>query len=268
LKLGDYCITEAGFGADLGSEKFFDIKCRAAGLAPSAVVLVSTIRSAKYNGGVKKDELTVENIEALEKGLVNLGKHIENIHKYGLPVVVAVNRFGSDTDTELAMVKTYCQDKGASCILTEVFAKGREGGIALAKEVVRLAESGEAAFKPLYEIKLPLKEKINIVVKEIYGGKSVSFDSNALSSLKAIEKMGYGKLPVCMAKTQYSLSDDPAKLGRPENFTVKVREVRLSAGAGFVVAVTGKIMTMPGLPKIPAAEMIDVDENGDITGIF
>jgi len=268
LKLGEYCITEAGFGADLGAEKFFDIKCRLSGLTPSAVVLVATVRALKYNGGVKKDELTKENLDALKKGIVNLEKHIENIQKFGLPVVVAINKFASDTENELNFVKEFCHNKGAECALTEVFAKGGEGGIELAEKVIKTAENSKSYFKVLYDEKLTIKEKIDIIVKEIYGGEGVVYEGRALTAIKSIESIGLDKLPICMAKTQYSLSDDPHKLGRPTNFKVTVKDIRLSAGAGFIVVLTGDIMTMPGLPKVPAAENIDVDEDGNIIGIF
>ena len=269
LKLGDYAITEAGFGADLGAEKFLDIKCRKAGLNPSAVVIVATVRALKYNGGVTKDMLAVENIEALRKGAVNLEAHIENISKYGLPTVVAINRFGTDTDAELQVVKEICENAGAEFALSEVFAKGGDGGIELAKKVVEACEK-PSSFKLLYEDDTTIKEKITTIAKEIYGASGVKFDAAALKSIKDIEALGeeFAKLPVCMAKTQYSLSDDATKLGRPTDFELTVREIKLSAGAGFVVALTGAIMTMPGLPKKPAAYSIDVDDNGNITGLF
>ena len=269
LKLGDYAITEAGFGADLGAEKFFDIKCRKAGLKPSAVVIVATVRALKYNGGVTKDMLATENVEALKKGAVNLEAHIENISKYGLPTVVAINRFSSDTDAELDVVREICEKAGAEFALSEVFAKGGDGGIELAKKVVEACEK-PSSFKLLYEDNTTIKEKITTIAKEIYGASSVKFDAAALKSIKDIETLGeeFAKLPVCMAKTQYSLSDDATKLGRPTDFELTVREIKLSAGAGFVVALTGAIMTMPGLPKKPAAYSIDVDDDGNITGLF
>ena len=269
LKLGDYAITEAGFGADLGAEKFFDIKCRKAGLTPSAVVIVATVRALKYNGGVTKDMLAAENVEALKKGAVNLEAHIENISKYGLPTVVAINRFGTDTDAELQVVREICEKAGAEFALSEVFAKGGDGGIELAKKVVEACEK-PSSFKLLYEDNTTIKEKITTIAKEIYGASGVKFDAAALKSIKDIEALGeeFAKLPVCMAKTQYSLSDDATKLGRPTDFELTVREIKLSAGAGFVVALTGAIMTMPGLPKKPAAYSIDVDANGNITGLF
>lgn len=269
LKLGDYTITEAGFGADLGAEKFFDIKCRKAGLVPSAVVLVATIRSLKYNGGVKKDNLTVENLEALKSGAVNLQAHIENIAKYGLPVVVALNRFGSDTDAELDYVMNLCRDMGVDIALSEVFAKGGDGGLELARAVVAACEK-QSSFNYLYEDSLSIKEKIQKIATEIYGAGSVKYDAAAEKSLTEILSLGeeYSKLPVCVAKTQYSLSDDATKLGRPRGFALNVRDARLSAGAGFVVVLTGEIMTMPGLPKSPAAYRIDIDENGTISGLF
>ncbi len=268
LKLSDYVITEAGFGADLGAEKFLDIKCRVANLKPSAVVLVATVRALKYNGGVPKTELGEENLEALEKGIVNLGKHIENLRQYKIPVIVAINRFGQDTDKELDFVKDYCKKNGAEFSLAEVFAKGSEGGEELARKLCNVLEKDEGNFEPLYSDDLSIKEKIETVVKKIYGGDGVSFAPAALKQIAAIEESGYGKLPVCMAKTQYSLSDDPKLLGRPEGFTVNVKEVRAFAGAGFVTVYAGSIMTMPGLPKLPAAERIDISEDGKITGLF
>lgn len=269
LKLADYTITEAGFGADLGAEKFFDIKCRFAKLKPSAVVLVATVRALKYNGGVPKTELTAENIDALKKGSVNLEAHIENIQKYGVPVVVAINRFASDTDKELATLEEICKAKGADFALSEVFAKGSEGGIDLAEKVVEACEK-KSDFQVLYPDDMGIKEKIETVAKEIYGAGEVKFDAAALKAIAELEKINpeYSKFPVCMAKTQYSLSDDPTKLGRPKGFTLTVREVKVSAGAGFIVVLTGAIMTMPGLPKSPAALRIDVDEDGKITGLF
>ena len=268
LKLADYTVTEAGFGADLGAEKFFDIKCRKAGLHPDCVVLVATIRELKYNGGVPKAELGEENLEALKAGSVNLQKHIENIGKYHVPVVVAINRFASDTDAEIEYLRTLCHDMGARYALSEVFAKGAEGGLELAQMVLEEADSGKAAFAPLYPDEMPLREKIETIAREIYGADGVSYSPAAEKSLEAITRLGYGNLPVCIAKTQYSLSDDAAKLGRPTGFTVQVRAVRVSAGAGFVVCETGAIMTMPGLPKKPAAFAIDIDADGHITGLF
>jgi len=267
LKLGDYCITEAGFGSDLGAEKFFDIKCRKTGLKPDAVVLVATVRALKYNGGVKKDALGEENLSALEAGCANLRAHIGILHGFGLPVVVSVNVFDTDTPAELALLQKCCADEGVRCALSEVFAKGGEGGLALAR-LVREAANEKSDFTLLYPDELSLEDKISAVATRVYGAAGVSFDPKALSSLRRIEELGFGRLPVCMAKTQYSLSDDASLLGRPEGFTVKVREVRLSAGAGFVVAITGDIMTMPGLPKTPAAERVDIDGSGVISGLF
>ncbi|WP_066720496.1 formate--tetrahydrofolate ligase [Clostridium sp. Marseille-P299] len=268
LKLADVVVTEAGFGADLGAEKFFDIKCRIANLKPSVVVLVATVRALKYNGGVPKTELSTENIEALQKGIVNLEKHIENIQKYNVPVVVTLNKFSSDTEKELSFVKEFCENRGCEFSLSEVWEKGGEGGIDLANKVLKTIETKESNFKPLYNNELPLKKKIETVAKEIYGADGVSFDVAAEKELAKLESLGFGNLPVCMAKNQYSLSDDPTKLGRPTGFTVNIREVYVSAGAGFVVAITGSIMTMPGLPKVPAAERIDVNEDGEIIGLF
>jgi len=268
LKMADYCITEAGFGADLGAEKFFDIKCRKAGLKPDAVVLVATIRALKYNGGVAKADLNNENLDALEKGIVNLEKHIENLQKFGVPVVVTLNSFVSDTDAEVAFVKKFCEDRNCEFALAEVWAKGGEGGIALAEKVLKTIETKESHFKVLYEDEMPLKEKIQTVAKEIYGANDVIFAPAALKQLDKLEQLGFGKLPVCMAKNQYSLSDDPTKLGRPTDFEMNVREVYVSAGAGFVVVLTGAVTTMPGLSKTPAAYSIDVDDDGVITGLF
>ncbi len=268
LKLGDYCITEAGFGADLGAEKFFDIKCRFAGLKPSCAVLVATIRALKYNGGVPKAELSSENVDALKKGIVNLKTHIENIRKFGVPVVVAINRFHTDTDAEIAYLKEFCENMGVEVSLAEIFAKGGEGGIDLANKVCAVIEKGQADFKPIYDEKLPIKEKIGIIAKEIYRADGVTFTAQAEKAIKEITDLGFGEIPVCVAKTQYSLSDDPNKLGKPENFNITVRDVKLSAGAGFVVALTGDIMVMPGLPKAPAALQIDCDNNGNISGLF
>ena len=268
LKMADYVITEAGFGADLGAEKFFDIKCRMAGLKPEAVVLVATVRALKYNGGVKKQDLAAENLDALKSGIVNLEKHIENIQKYGVPVVVTLNRFVTDTDAELAYVKEFCEARGCEFALAEVWEKGGKGGIALAEKVCKTLEEKESNFKPLYEDSLSIKEKIETVAKEIYGAAQITYDPAATKAIAKIEEMGFGSMPVCMAKNQYSLSDDATKLGRPENFSINIREVYVSAGAGFVVALTGTVMTMPGLPKKPAAEAIDLDENGAIIGLF
>ncbi|MGN0469770.1 MAG: formate--tetrahydrofolate ligase [Acutalibacteraceae bacterium] len=267
LKLADYCVTEAGFGSDLGAEKFFDIKCRKAGLKPSAVVLVATVRALKYNGGVPKAELENENLDALEKGIVNLGAHINNMHKFGVPVVVAINRFGADTDAELEYIENYCKELGADFALSEVFAKGGNGAIELAQKVVAAAEK-PSQFKVLYSEEIPLKDKIKTIATQIYGADNVEYTTAAEKALTELEKLDTAKLPVCVAKTQYSLSDDPKLLGRPEHFKITVRDLQLSNGAGFVVVYTGNIMTMPGLPKVPAAEKIDVDSNGKITGLF
>lgn len=268
LKIADYVITEAGFGADLGAEKFFDIKCRMAGLKPDAVVLVATVRALKYNGGVPKAELSEENLEALEKGIVNLEKHIENLQMYGVPVVVTLNRFVSDTDAELAFVKQFCENRGCDFALANVWEKGGEGGVELAETLLDTLEHKESKFKVLYEDKLSIKEKIETIAKKIYGAADVTYSPEAARAITKIEEMGFSDMPVCMAKNQYSLSDDAKKLGRPTGFTVNIREVYVSAGAGFVVAITGAIMTMPGLPKVPAAERIFVDDNGVINGLF
>ncbi len=268
LKLADYVVTEAGFGADLGAEKFLDIKCRMAGLKPDAVVLVATVRALKYNGGVPKAELSGENLEALRKGIVNLEKHIENLQKFGVPVVVTLNSFITDTQAETDYIEQFCRERGCEFALSEVWEKGGEGGIALAQKVLDTLEHKESHFRPIYEDGLSLAEKIETVAKEIYGADGVSYSPAAQKELQRIESLGMGNFPVCMAKTQYSLSDDPGKLGRPTGFTVNVREVYVSAGAGFVVAVTGAIMTMPGLGKTPAAYGIDVDDSGVITGLF
>ncbi len=268
LKLGDYCITEAGFGADLGAEKFFDIKCRFAGLKPSCTVLVATIRALKYNGGVPKAELTTENVDALKKGIVNLKTHIENIRKFGVPVVVAINRFHTDTEAEIAYIKEFCAEMGVEVSLAEIFAKGGEGGTDLAQKVCDVIAKGEADFKPLYDEKLSIKDKLTTIAKEIYRADGVNFTAQAEKAIKEIEALGFGEIPVCVAKTQYSLSDDATKLGKPENFVITVRDVKLSAGAGFVVALTGDIMVMPGLPKAPAALKIDCDNDGNISGLF
>lgn len=268
LKLADYCITEAGFGADLGAEKFLDIKCRYAGLKPSCIVIVATIRALKYNGGVAKSDLKYENVSALEKGIVNLQTHIENMKKYGVPVVVAINRFMTDTDEEIKVIEDFCEKQDVLVSLTEVFANGGNGGVDLAKKVVKTIEEKPSDFKPLYDAELPIKEKLDIIAREIYRADGVVYTKSAEKAIAEIEALGKDKLPVCVAKTQYSLSDDQTKLGKPENFTITVRDVRLSAGAGFIVALTGDIMTMPGLSKQPAAYSIDVDTDGNIKGLF
>ena len=268
LSMADYVVTEAGFGADLGAEKFFDIKCRQAGLSPDAVVLVATIRALKYNGGVPKTELSAENVEALEKGIVNLEKHIENLQKYKVPVVVTLNSFVTDSEAEIAFVKQFCEERGCEFAISEVWEKGGEGGIALAEKVLKTLEEKESHFEPLYPSELPLTEKIETVAKEIYGAKGVNYTAAAKKQLAKLTELGFGDLPICMAKTQYSLSDDPALLGRPKDFDITVREAYVSAGAGFVVVLTGAVMTMPGLPKQPAAFGIDVDESGKIIGLF
>lgn len=268
LKMADYVITEAGFGADLGAEKFFDIKCRIGGLKPDTAVLVATIRALKYNGGIPKKDLEEENLTALEKGIVNLEKHIENLQKYGVPVVVTLNSFLTDTKAELDFVKAFCEEKGCEVAVSDVWEKGGEGGIALAEKVLETLEKKESSFHVLYEDSLSLKEKIEAVAKEIYGAGEVNYSPAAEKQLKQLETLGFGALPVCMAKTQYSLSDNPELLGRPEGFAMSVREVYVSAGAGFVVVLTGAVMTMPGLPKEPAALRIDVDKDGVITGLF
>lgn len=268
LKMADYVITEAGFGADLGAEKFFDIKCRMAGLSPDAVVLVATVRALKYNGGASKETLSEENLDALKKGIVNLEKHIENLQMYGVPVVVTLNRFVSDTDAELAFIREFCENKGCSFAPANVWEAGGEGGIELAQAVLNTLETKQSNFKLLYEDNLSLKQKIETIATKIYGAAQVSYSDEAERALKKISEMGFSDMPVCMAKNQYSLSDDAKKLGRPTGFTVNIREVYVSAGAGFVVAITGAIMTMPGLPRIPAAERIFVDEAGVINGLF
>ena len=268
LKLADITITEAGFGADLGAEKFMDIKCRMSGLKPDAVVLVATVRALKYNGGVPKDQLSDENLEALAKGIVNLEKHIENIQKYDVPVVVTLNSFVTDTDAENEYIRRFCEERGCEFALSEVWEKGGEGGIALAEKVLETLENKESHFHPLYEEGLSLQEKIETISKEIYGARGVIFEPKAAKQLAKIEAMGFGNMPVCMAKNQYSLSDDAKKLGRPTDFDIHIREAYVSAGAGFVVALTGAVMTMPGLPKVPAANNIDVTEDGQITGLF
>ena len=268
LKLADIVITEAGFGADLGAEKFMDIKCRMADLKPDAVVLVATVRALKYNGGVPKDQLSEENLDALAKGICNLEKHIENLQKFGVPIVVTLNSFVTDTQAEYEYIRNFCEERGCEFALSEVWAKGGEGGIALAEKVLNTLENKESNFHVLYPDDMPLKEKINTIAKEIYGADGVVFDPAASKMLDKLTDLGFGNLPVCMAKTQYSLSDDQTKLGRPEGFTITVRDVFVNAGAGFVVALTGAIMTMPGLPKKPAAFGIDVDDDGKITGLF
>jgi Formyltetrahydrofolate synthetase len=268
LKLADYTITEAGFGADLGAEKFLDIKCRMAGLKPDAVVLVATVRALKYNGGAKKEDLSEENLEALKKGIVNLEKHIENIAKFGVPCVVTLNQFVSDTQAELDFVREFCEAKGCEFALSQVWEKGGEGGTALAEKVIQTIETKESQFHYLYEDSLTLKEKMEVIAREIYGAGDVLFEPAVEKELARIESLGFGNFPVCMAKNQYSLSDDKSVLGRPEGFPIHIREVYVSAGAGFVVAITGTIMTMPGLPKVPAAEKIDVTQEGQITGLF
>lgn len=268
LKLADYCITEAGFGSDLGAEKFFDIKCRYANLKPSCTVIVATLRALKYNGGVPKSELANENLEALKKGSVNLKTHIENMKKFGVPVVVAINKFLTDTDEEVKYIQSLCDELGVKVSLAEVFAKGGEGGLDLANKVLETIESTPSNFKPLYDVNLSIKEKLNTIATEIYRADGVVYTKQAEKSIAEIEKIGQDKLPVCVAKTQYSLSDDPTKLGKPENFTITVRDVKLSSGAGFIVALTGDVMTMPGLGKKPTALVIDCDNDGNISGLF
>ncbi|MDO4920404.1 MAG: formate--tetrahydrofolate ligase [Phascolarctobacterium sp.] len=268
MKLADYTITEAGFGADLGAEKFFDIKCRYAGLKPDAAVIVATVRALKMHGGVPKTELKTPNVEAVKKGLCNLEKHIENVKKFGVPAVVAINIFAQDTPEELEAVREHCAKHGVNVALSDVFARGGEGGVELAREVVTLAESGKADFKPIYELDISLKAKIETIAKDIYGADGVNYSKEADKALQEFESLGYGKLPVCMAKTQYSFSDDPSLLGRPSGFTITIKNCRIAAGAGFVVVLTGDIMTMPGLPKVPAAEKIDVSDEGVISGLF
>lgn len=269
LKLADYCITEAGFGSDLGAEKFFDIKCRFAGLNPDCVVLVATVKALKYNSGqVKGDALKHENLEALSLGINNLGKHIENMRKYGVPVVVAINRFDTDTDAELGFIENYCSEKNVKCSMCEVFAKGGEGGKDLARKVVETIKAEPSEFKPIYNVNLPIKEKIETIAREIYGADGVTYTGTANRQILNLTKLGFDKMPVCMAKTQYSLSDDPSLLGRPSGFDITIREVNVSSGAGFIVALTGAVMTMPGLPKVPAANNMDIDRNGTIVGLF
>ena len=268
LKLGDYAVTEAGFGSDLGAEKFFDIKCRAAGLRPDCVVLVATVRALKYNGGVKKEDLTTPDVEALRRGSVNLKQHIENLQKFGLPVVVALNRFASDSDEELALLDELCREMDAPVCLAEVFAKGGEGGLDLAQQVLDTIQTKPSNFHTLYDVSLPVEEKVEILAKEIYRADGVDFTPQAKKSLADIQRIGLDKLPICVAKTQYSFSDDASKLGAPRNFRITVRDVKVSAGAGFIVIYTGNIMTMPGLPKAPSALNIDIDERGEIVGLF
>ena len=268
LKLADIVVTEAGFGADLGAEKFLDIKCRIAGLKPDAIVIVATIRSLKYNGGAELAVLKEENIEALEKGFCNLQKHIENMKKYGVPVLVTINKFESDTADEVTLLKRLCSENGAECTVSEIFTKGGEGGIELANELIKTLENEESHFSPIYDEKLSIKEKIAILTREIYGAQDVEYSEKALEQIDQIENIGLDRVPICVAKTQYSLSDDAKKLGRPEEFTINVKEIRVSNGAGFVVVITGTIMTMPGLPKVPAAEKIDVLPDETLTGIF
>ena len=268
LKLGEYVVTEAGFGADLGAEKFLDIKCRKAGLKPDAVVIVATIRSLKYNGGVELDALKEENLEALQKGFANLQKHIENMKKYGVPVVVAINQFISDTQKEIELLSNLCEEMGVKSVTADIFTKGGEGGIELAKCVMNTIETEQSHYQPLYDEKLPIKEKIEIISKEIYGADGVEYTEEAEEQIHQIEEMHLDKLPICIAKTQYSLSDNEKLLGRPTEFQIHVKEVKISAGAGFIVVLTGNVLTMPGLPKVPAAEKIDVLEDGSLTGIF
>ena len=268
MKLADYTITEAGFGADLGAEKFFDIKCRYAGLKPDAAVIVATVRALKMHGGVAKNDLKTPNVEAVKKGLVNLEKHIENVKKFGVPVVVAINIFAQDTEEELEAVREHCAKHGVNVALSDVFARGGEGGIDLAKEVIALAESNTADFHPLYDLDMPLKAKIETIAKEIYGADGVTYSKDTNKALKEFEELGFGNLPVCMAKTQYSFSDDASLVGRPSGFKINIANCRLSAGAGFIVVLSGNILTMPGLPRIPAAENIDVSDDGVISGLF
>ena len=268
LKLGDYVVTEAGFGADLGAEKFFDIKCRYAGLKPDVAVIVATVRALKMNGGVAKDNLAEENLDALKAGSANLLRHLDNVAKYGVPAVVAINRFPTDTEAELELLRDLCKEKGIDVVLSEVFAKGGEGGMELAKEVINICENQKSDFHTLYDVNDSIEDKMNTIATEIYGADGVDFTADALKQVRELEKLGLDRLPICVAKTQYSFTDDPKKLGAPKNFRITVREVKVSAGAGFIVALTGSIMTMPGLPKVPSAEKIDVDENGRITGLF
>lgn len=268
LKLSDYLVTEAGFGADLGAEKFLDIKCRFGGLKPAAVVIVATIRALKMHGGVAKENLGQENVEALERGFANLEKQVQNIRKFGLPVLVSINRFINDTENEIAVIERRCKEAGVEVSLNEVWAKGGEGGEDMAHKVVKLIEEQESKYKPIYEVEQSIEEKVSTIVKEIYGGKAAVFTSTAQKQIKRLEKLGLDKMPICMAKTQYSLSDNPELLGAPKDFEVTVKEVRVSAGAGFIVCLTGEIMTMPGLPKVPSANVMDIDDKGVITGLF
>ncbi|MBP7058797.1 MAG: formate--tetrahydrofolate ligase [Lachnospiraceae bacterium] len=268
LSLGDICVTEAGFGADLGAEKFLDIKCRMAGLVPDAAVLVATVRSLKYNGGIAKDELTKPNTDALKKGIVNLEKHIENLQSYNIPIVVTLNRFISDTDEEINLVREFCENRGCRFAMSEVWEKGSEGGIELAEEVLKAIDSNTNQFAPIYPLDIPIKDKIETIAKKIYGAGEVSYSASALKEITHLTEMGLDNTPVCIAKTQYSLSDDPKKLGRPEGFTLNVRDVYASSGAGFIVVLTGNVMTMPGLPKKPAAYNIDITDDGKIIGLF
>jgi formate--tetrahydrofolate ligase len=268
LKLGDYCVTEAGFGSDLGAEKFFDIKCRFANLKPSCVVLVATIRALKYNGGVLKSDLSTENVEALKKGIINLKVHIENMNKFGLPVVVAINKFHTDTQEEIKCIEDFCNAMNVEVSLTEIFSQGGQGGVDLAEKVCKTIDKNNSEFKHLYSDKLNIKEKLDVIAREIYRADGVTFTTQAEKTLIEIEKLGLGDMPVCVAKTQYSLSDDPSKLGNPTGFKITVRDLKISSGAGFIVALTGDIMTMPGLPKKPAALSIDCENDGKITGLF
>ena len=268
MKLGDYAITEAGFGADLGAEKFLDIKCRQAGLKPDAVVIVATVRALKMHGGVKKTDLAVENLDALRKGIENLEKHIENIHKYHLPSVVAINAFPTDTKAELELLKEICKQKGVDVAISEVWAKGADGGIELAEKLLEVLDTKEAHFEPLYDLNLPIADKIKVIAKEIYGGDDVTFTKKVMNKMKKYEAQGLGQLPICVAKTQYSLSDDPTLLGRPHGFVVEINDLIPNTGAGFLVAISGDIMRMPGLPKQPAAVNMDIDEDGKIVGLF
>ena len=268
LKLADYVVTEAGFGADLGAEKFMDIKCRIAKLKPEAIVIVTTARALKYNGGVPKANLKIENLDALSKGIVNLGKHIENMKGFGVQPVIAINHVDTTSQAEIEFIQKFCKEKEVGCALAPVYSKGGEGGVELANKVIEVIEKKASNFKYLYDEKLPIKEKINTIVTKIYGGKDVSYSIGAEKTIARLEALGFDKMPICMAKTQYSLSDNPALLGRPEGFTVNVKDVKVSAGAGFIVVLTGDIMTMPGLPKVPSAEIIDVDSTGKISGLF
>ncbi len=268
LKLADYCITEAGFGADLGAEKFLDIKCRLGGLKPDAVVIVATVRALKYNGGVPKTELKTENLEALKKGIVNLEAHIENLQQYGVPCVVAINAFDTDTKAELDYIADFCRQKGAEFALSEVFAKGADGGVELAQKIIETVETKKSEFKLLYPDEYSIKEKLDTIARKIYGADSVNYTKAAEKQIKRLTELGFDDMPVCVAKTQYSLSDDMTKLGRPTGFEITIKEVRVSAGAGFIVALAGDILTMPGLPRVPAANNIDIADDGEITGLF